>query len=230
MTEEHEDVNQADVQPERDGEQQEQPVKSDQEINWERAREKMESLERDNNRYKEMLYNISLNQQQGQQPQQQQSEPDYDADDWVTEGKFRQQFSEIKKQQDQINQRFNQQAKRLLKREYSDFDQVVTSDNINFIERQHPAMAQALASIQDPVERLEEVYAYIKSKRGGGKPNLSKDHDTRLSQSQRQSKPVEQEPETTSALAAARELGESLTAERKRELWLETQRYAKLRR
>lgn len=74
---------------------------------------------------------------------------------------FRKEIDEIKKTH--VSQTQNSLINDL-RREYSDFDQVVNSETLAILEETNPRLAQAIASSRDPYHIAVQSYEYIKAK------------------------------------------------------------------
>jgi hypothetical protein len=59
-----------------------------------------------------------------------------------------------------------------LKKEFHDFDDVVTLENLDLLEQQNPRLAKAIAASNDPYLIAVQSYEYLKSK-GIGKPKVT---------------------------------------------------------
>jgi len=139
----------------------EEPKESSQQINFRNLREEKERLERELYEYKRM-----------QQQKEQQPNPDDDieiniGDDDLFEGKhYRKLQKQLKKQQEEFK-RYQQQAmltstETKLKTQYSDFDKVVSVDNIKKLRELEPELSDTIASNQDIYTKAVSAYKMIK--------------------------------------------------------------------
>jgi hypothetical protein len=148
---------------------------SDKENNMRNLRERAEVAERraqELQRYLEMQYS----QQQPKQPQQvQESVSNFDLDideDGYVDGKkfkkvvqtlFKQQQDDRKKYEEALQRNSVSQAEIQLKSQFSDFDSVVSKENLERLAVQKPALYRSIMASQDIYDRGYAAYEMIKS-------------------------------------------------------------------
>lgn len=97
---------------------------------------------------------------------------------------FRRELEEVKKtySSHQQNSLMNE-----LKREYSDFDQVVNPENLDLIEETNPRLAKSLAKTleSDPYSFAVQSYEYIKSRGIGKAPQKMTEVDQKIVQNKK---------------------------------------------
>lgn len=144
-----------------------------QERNWKATRERQKELERELRLQKDM--NEKLLQMASQQaPKQEIDELDSISDDeFIPKGKvsklIRREAHKIaddlvKEKTEKLIQQQNQsQFLDRLKRQYSDFDDVVNADTLSLLEESEPELAQTIADSKDPYKIGVQSYKYIKA-------------------------------------------------------------------
>ena len=178
---ENQDMNQEVVNPETEATQ--TPVAQDSareeanERNWRNLRKAKEDAERrayeleQRTRMQDEMLKRFATQQQPVEPEvdslNELAKQDYVEGEKVAkalrdqERRFNQQLEEIKKVNN--SQRQNSLINDL-RREYSDFDQVVNSETLSLLEETNPRLAQAIAASNDPYHIAVQSYEYIKAK------------------------------------------------------------------
>lgn len=120
-----------------------------------------ESLER-SEREKEQLYELLL-QYKGQQQPTKQNEPEIDAHDFVPRTYVDQRLREAQEQNAKYQQvLYEQMVANQLKSQYSDFSNVLSSENISRLREEHPEIASSLAANPDIAAKAHATYKIIK--------------------------------------------------------------------
>jgi len=122
-----------------------------QERNWKEARRALNELRQQNEELR-----LHLSKMQQPQQQEEQTSPD----DWVTEKKLQNKIQEL---EHKIKAKDAETVVDRLKGKYSDFDDVVSEENINYLRENDPELAislQALAS--DPYAQGLAAYKMLK--------------------------------------------------------------------
>lgn len=145
-----------------------------QERNWGRMREKQKDLERELRMQKELnerLLQMSA-QLAPQQPQEKDELDEIGDEDYIPKGKVkklvqREKDNIVKATVEEMEKRFQQkedaQFMDRLKRQYSDFEDVVNTDTLALLEEQEPELATAIAASKDPYKIGVQTYKYIKA-------------------------------------------------------------------
>ena len=150
--------------------QSEQPVVDKKEMNWRALEERAMKAERE----KEELARYIASMQQKQTPQQSQEYPNAleGSDDDLIERKhlkhYAKQFqSEISKTKEELNATISrlqqEQVEQRLRRNYSDFDAVVTEDNIRKLAAAKPAVYRSLMANPDLYDKAELAYEAVRT-------------------------------------------------------------------
>ena len=231
QTEEPEQAEETEEQPEPD---------NSKEYNFKVLREKSQNLERENQELKQYL-NHFLEQQQSKTnaPKQQQQEPEEDLnfdvkDDDLVEGrhikKFKKYISNIENKLKKYQQEsYAQQVELQLSSKYPDFNQVLTSDNIQKLKREHPYMAQVLLDSKDLKSQGEAAYHAIKRFGIIDNPEVSR-AKKKIKQVSKAPKSVNsaRPQQGDSPLSKANEYRKSrLTEQDRKRIWQEMQNYIK---
>ena len=112
-----------------------------------------------------------------------------------------------------------------LRREYSDFDNVVNPESIEILQEMYPGRAQAIASISDPYEAALLAYETIKSK--GIPDQLTSTRRTKeVDKKLEQNKKTVQSPQSFSSRPLAQAFQEPKTKEEKSAVYQEMLKYA----
>jgi hypothetical protein len=162
-------------QPEQTEQKQtEQPAQADtqKEQNWRMMRDRMESAERRAQELERMIQ-MNMNQQQNTKIQVTEEEDDFDlSDDTYIEGKhlkkyiksLKKDLKETKEKVDKYNQTaVTSNAEWRLKSQFSDFDQVVSTANLEKLKSEKPALFRSIMSTQDIYDQGYSAYEMIKS-------------------------------------------------------------------
>lgn len=152
----------------------ETPVEDKQEKNWRQMRMRQNELERKLKEKDEMLEKF-MQMQLSQQPQKQEVD-EFDAisdEEFIPKGKVK---GLVKKEAARIAQDIaRQEAEKLmqqqhqsqfmdrLKRQYSDFDEIVNAETLALLEEKDPELATTIAELKDPYKIGLQSYKYIKA-------------------------------------------------------------------
>lgn len=171
-------------------EQVEQPIKSvtqetSQQMNFRMMRERLERAERE--RDEAMKYAISMNQPKQQvQPSQEEDYSDLgvNADD-LMEGKHGQkilkELRELKKELNSYKARTTEDTTRIkLTSQFTDYDRVMTQENLNALENANPELAEMISNTPDVYKRAKMAYEMVK--KFGIYKDTSYDHDKTIAQ------------------------------------------------
>lgn len=125
---------------------------------------------------------------------------------------------EKKLEQQNMNERINS-----LRRQYSDFDQIVNEETLAMLDEQEPELAEAIAKSKDPYKLGMQAYKYIKAL------NIAQPKTDNRRQREIEKK-IEKNEKTVPSLASfdKRPLAQAyvMTDKEKKDLWKETQGYA----
>ncbi len=144
-------------------------VENRQERNWREMRRVKDDLERKLRMQEEM--NQKLMQMVGSPQQQQVIEEEEPDDDIINKGKVKRL---AKKEVEPLQKRIDELEKTLeiqrqgnllnnLKRQFSDFDEVVNPETLSILEEQDPDLAATIADLKDPYKIGLQSYKFIKA-------------------------------------------------------------------
>lgn len=141
------------------------------ERNWKAARERQKELERELLMQREI--NERLLKMTEKAPVQEVDELDQLSDDeYIPKGKVK---KLVHKEKDRIVKQTVEEVEKLLKqrdqanfmdklkRQYSDFDEIVNADTIALLEMNDPELAETIAELKDPYKIGIQSYKYIKA-------------------------------------------------------------------
>lgn len=151
----------------------EKEIDNSQDRNWRQFRERQKELERDLRKKDEMLENLLKMQANNvhQKPQEVDELDSIGDDDFVPKGKSKRlvqkEMDPLKKRIDDLeaqlnHHRQNDQINRL-RRQYSDFDEVVNPETMALLEQQDPELAETIVELKDPYRIGIQTYKYIKA-------------------------------------------------------------------
>lgn len=151
--------------------QKQRPSSEDQERNWRALRDKVEEAERRNKEYERKLsdYETVLREVVSKKDKPQEIEEEIDESDIPTFGQTRKAIrreaekiaKEIVKQT--MEEREQSNAPKKLKNEHSDFDEVVTKENVDYLIKKEPELAAILRDTKDIYKQGKMAYKFIKS-------------------------------------------------------------------
>jgi hypothetical protein len=214
-----------DVQPAEQQQAQGQSI-DDQERNWREARRKMESLERRTQEQEDIIRRM----QQQQQPQQvvEDDLAKLSDDDIITAKQARGLAQKMARQvaDEAIRQREAATVEERVKMKFSDYDDVVTKDNIEELQKQDPELAASLYALSsDPYSQAVAAYKLLK-KTGIG--NMKTEHPQKAKAIENARKPVSVQSVTkSSAIGNAYNFENGLTPELKKQLQKEMEQAIK---
>lgn len=150
----------------------EQKQETEKEQNWRMMRDRMESAERRAQDLERMIQ-MNMNQQQNTKMQVVDDEDDFDiSDDTYIEGKHLKKYiktlkKDLKETKEKVS-KYNQEmavsnAEWKLKSQFSDFDQVVSSSNLEKLKLDKPALFRSIMSTPDIYDQGYAAYEMIKS-------------------------------------------------------------------
>ncbi len=158
-TQNHEVVSEAPVQKAIE------PEESRQDRNWKAARQKQKDLERELQMQREINERLlqMTSQSQRQQEVVEVEDPD---DEFIPKGKVK---KIAQKQLEPVEKRLQDLEKKIetqknlqfidnLKRQYSDFDEIVNPETLSILEQQEPELAETISSIKDPYKFSLQCY------------------------------------------------------------------------
>lgn len=148
------------------------PVDDRQERNFKAMREKQKELERELKLQKEM--NERFLQMTAPQPSKVVEIDDLDSvsdEEFIPKGKsrklVRKEVEPLRTEIDELKKQLNTQKQRQfmddLRRQYSDFDEIVNVDTLALLEEQEPELAQTIVDTKDPYKVCIQSYKYIKA-------------------------------------------------------------------
>lgn len=162
-------------EPAQEVQKESQPVVEDrQERNWKAFRERQKELERELKLQREMNERLmQMTSQINSQPKEIDEFDQISDDEFIPKGKVKEL---VKKQAAKIAQDIAQQEveKTLksrdqanfmnnLRQQYSDFDEVVNTESLSFLEEQEPELANMIADLKDPYKIGVQSYKYLKA-------------------------------------------------------------------
>ncbi len=145
-----------------------------QDRNWKLMREQKKELERELKREREVSERLLQMQSQSshQKPQEVDELDSIGDEEFIPKGKVHKLIqkeairirNEAKKEAEELLQKQHQsQFLDRLKRQYSDFDDVVNAETLSLLEEQEPELANTIAETKDPYKMGIQSYKYIKA-------------------------------------------------------------------
>ena len=203
-----------------------QRKRNDAEYNWSEARRKMEQLERKSREQEEMIARL-------QQPKEEADDElnNLAEDDILTVSQARKLATKMAKQvaNEAIRQREALTVDDRLRSKFSDYDQVVTTENIELLKQNDPELALSLQRLSDdPYAQSIAAYKLLKNTGYGAPvksaaPTLEKKKALENSQ-----KPLSVNTVTKqSAIGNAHAFENGLTPDLKKQLWADMQKAMK---
>lgn len=195
------------------------------EHNWAEARRKMQEQERQNKDLQEQLREI----QHKLQPPPKEEVDELDNlsnDDIITVAQAKKLATKMAKSvaQEVFKQREAATVDERLKLKFSDFDQVVTKENIELLKQTEPELVMSLYHNPDPYNQGVAAYKLLK-KLGSQEESMPSEKKKAMQNSQ---KPVSVNAVSkTSAIGNASQFENGLTKELKDQLWKEMQEIKK---
>ena len=143
-----------------------------QERNWRRMTQKQNELEKKLKEKEEMLEKFMISQMSSQQPKEVDELDSIGDDEFIPKGKVsklvRKEAQKIaqdiaeKESEKRLKHQRETQFKDDLKRQFSDFDDVVNPDTLALLDEQEPELAKTIADIGDPYKIGLQCYKFIK--------------------------------------------------------------------
>ena len=213
--------------------QEESSEESEQDRNWRAMREKVDQLQRETEKerakreeYEQLLYKQLL---QGKEPE---AQPEVDefadiqSDDWLTKEQSQRLAEKLaekkakeivaKALEEERIRRADEDLPNRLSSQYSDFNAVVTDENVKQLKELEPEVAQALSLVGDKYAQAVAAYKYIKK----FVPGVEKVADYQKKVKENSSKPGTLSSQS-SALSKAHNFERGLTPELKTQLYKE---------
>ncbi len=150
-----------------------QPVESMEDVNWkkfreERANERKQKEEAERRAMKSQEEAAALKAAMDAllnkgQPQQQEHDPDFDDEDTKIQKKVDAALAARERAyEQQRQQQEQQQLPQRLKQSLPDFDDVCSTENLDYLEFHHPNIAKSFGQMQDGYEKWAGVYDVVK--------------------------------------------------------------------
>lgn len=202
-----------------DQETYEQAQEDPQEKNWRELRNALKELKRENQALRHEVNRIH-------EPKQRAVEEDEDDDDYsdgvVTPKHLQKAISRIEQK---LYEKEKSSVEDRLRAKYSDFDDVFTQENIEYLQKNDPELALSLRALSnDPYKQAIAAYKLLR-KTDYFLQNTSQD---KVKIAQNQTKPTSvQSVRKQGALAEANRFANGLTKDLKEQLWKEMQQYSK---
>lgn len=191
-------------------------VMDDQERNWREARRKMQELERKSEEQAETIRRL---QKQPSNPVEEDELAKLADDDIITAKQARSLAQKMARQvaEETVRQREAATVDERLKNRFSDYDEVVTKDNIELLKQQDPELAQSLYAMQhDPYAQAVAAYKMLK-KTGIG--DMAKNQPQKAKAIENSKKPVSVQSVTkSSAIGNVHNFENGLTPELRKQL------------
>lgn len=210
---------------------------------FQELRMRLEQTERERNEavgFVRQLEQYAMQQQQQQAYQQpQQPEPaatSYDDDDIIEGRHLKAEFTTLKREL-QEQKRHAEEARRIaemnmieskLRNKYSDFDSVMTYDNVNKLRELKPEIAASLHQTQDLYNKAAATYTILKEM-GIARSSAPYQQDQQRAQHNLEKPKPASSLAATSTLTHASAFSDRLTEERKQQIWQQMQENARRR-
>jgi len=203
----------------------EKKARDDQAYNWAETRRKMQELEKKSKEQEEVIHRLT-------QPKSAVIDDELDKlgdGDIVTKGQVKKLAQKMAEEiaHKVIKQRDDATVEDRLQHKYSDFNQVVTKENIENLKEIEPELAESLSHISDPYAQAVAAYKYLKKSGIGANDmaEVSKEKEKAVKNSQ---KPISVNAVTKqSAIGNAHMFENGLTKELKTQLLKEMRDCAK---
>jgi len=212
------DVQKEEVQPSPE------PKRGDQEHNWNEARRKRDELEHEIFELRSKVSRLET-----QKPSEDDDLSKLADDDIVTAKQAKNLATKMARQvaDEVVRRRESETLEERIKLKYSDFDQVVTKENIEIFKQNEPELAMSLAALaSDPYSQATAAYKLLKKHGLGTSEDMSKNKQKAEENSK---KPVSVQSVTkqNSAIGNAHAFENGLTPELRKQLWKEMQEASK---
>lgn len=220
-------------------EETESPKESEQDRNWRAMREKVDQLQRETEKerakreeYEEILYKKLLQSNTPEAPPEVDEFADIQSDDWLTKEQSQRLAEKLaekkakeivaKALEEERNRRSEEELPTRLSTQFSDFNAVVTDENVKQLKELEPEVAQALSLIGDKYAQAVAAYKYIKK----FVPRAEEVSNYKKKVEENSSKPGTLSSQS-SALSKAHNFERGLTPELKKQLYREMQEASK---
>lgn len=206
---------------------------SEQDRNWRAMRDKVDQLQRETEKergkreeYEQLLYKQLLQSNTPESPPEVDEFADIQSDDWLTKEQSQRLAEKLaekkakeivaKALEEERNRRADEELPTRLSTQFSDFNAVVTDENVKQLKELEPEVAQALSLIGDKYAQAVAAYKYIKK----FVPGVEKVQDYQKKVKENSSKPGTLSSQS-SALSKAHNFERGLTPELKDQLYRE---------
>ena len=152
---------------------QQRVVDDSQERNWRAVRERQKELERDLQMQRELNEKLMAmaHATQAKAPVEIDELDSISDEEYVPKGKSKKlvqkQVEPLKKELEELKAMLHKREKQdqfnSLKRQYSDFDEVVNNETMALLEQTEPELAETIADLKDPYKIGVQTYKYIKA-------------------------------------------------------------------
>lgn len=202
-----------------DSQESSQSKRNDAEYNWAEMRRQRE---RDRQELEELR--ASINQLK---PQKKEEEDDYGVnDDDLLEGRHLKELKrELKQLKSELKAKESSSLPERLQSKFPDFYELMTVDNLNYLDKEEPELAKALAQNPDEYQRAVGAYKLLKRLKGNS-PQAAIDKKKAIENSK---KPVSvNSVSKQSALGNVQHFENGLSPELKKQYWKEMQQAMKM--
>jgi hypothetical protein len=199
------------VQPETQEVVEQKPEESSQEKNWRELRTALKELKRENQHLRQQF-------EQTKQPNKPHEEEE-ENEPYITPKTFKRKLHEL---ETKLKEKEVEGVSDRLRAKYSDFDEVVSVDNVEYLNTHEPELALSLAALKsDPYKQGIAAYKILKnSELSQNKVNMQ---DKAKIQENAKKPTSVQAVRKQGALADANRFSNGLTPELKKSLWAEMQ-------
>jgi hypothetical protein len=195
-----------------------EPRRGSVEYNWAEARRKMDALERQNRELREGLEALN------NRPTPEDDELDKLGDDDIVTKRQVRKLTDSQARRiaaEAIQQYKASTVEERIKSRYSDFDSVVTPENIELLKQQKPSLALSLAHTPDPYAQAEAAYEAIKMAGIAGEQPMRNTDKERAQKNAQKPLSVNAVVNKSTPLGNAHLFENGLTPELKAQLWRE---------
>lgn len=207
----------SEVEETQDAVQEEQPKEDPQEKNWRELRQALKELKRENQALRQEM-NRSRDDQQHSEP-----EDDGDDEEIVTTKKLTKALSRI---EEKLLEKEKETVEDRLRAKFSDFDDVFSQENVEFLQKHDPELVLSLRSLaHDPYKQAVAAYKMLK-RTDHYHSKVSGEDKAKIAENKTKPGSV-QAVRKQGALAEANKFANGLTPALKEQLWKEMQEYSK---
>jgi len=197
--------------------QAEESKKKDEEVNWKKARElletqkrELEALKANERRYQEELVKLAKNQQKPEEDELLKL-----SDDDILTKRQAEKLAEIKTRK-LLEEFDNQKGEEKARSEVSDYDAVVNQENLERLQKDHPEIVETLKASPRLYDKAKSAYKFIKAFYGA-KDQASKENQENLEKNMAKPRSVSSLG-SQGALSQAHAFANGLTPELKKQL------------